>query len=204
MKQGLTEIVFLLDMSGSMDVMQEEAINGFNAFLKEQQNTEGEAQLTLILFDDRYIVKYDGVNIKDVCELNDRIYQPYGMTAYYDALGRTIRDVGLRLHNTPEDLRPEKVVFAILTDGEENASKEYKAKSIKEMIKHQEEKYNWKFIFLAANQDAFKSADNIGIGNYSNVGFTPQGIINTYSTLSKGISNYRSSGVLDQMPEDIE
>jgi uncharacterized protein YegL len=204
MKKDLTEIIFLLDMSGSMSIMKTEAINGFNTLINDQKKQEGEAQLTLVLFDDRYIVQYDGVDIKDVSELTEEIYQPLGMTAYFDALGKTISSVGSRLNDTPEELRPEKVIFAIMTDGQENASREYTSETIKERIKHQEEKYSWNFIFLAANQDAFKSADDIGISNFSNIAFTPQGVDNMYSTLSRGISNYRSTGVVCQMPEDIE
>lgn len=204
MKQGLTEIIFILDQSGSMNCMKNDAIGGFNSFLADQQNQEGEANLTLVLFDSHYYLKHHGVDIKKAEPLTEATYIPSGSTAYFDALGKTIDDVGYRLSNTPEHERPEKVVLAVMTDGEENSSKEYTARMIKDKIQHQEEKYNWKFIFLAANQDAFDAASKIGINNYSNFNFTPQGMDNMYSTLSKGISNYRNTGSIDQMPENIE
>jgi hypothetical protein len=203
MKKGLTEIIFILDRSTSMYFIQSVAISGFNEFLAEQKLQSGEANFTLVLFNHEYAVVKDGINIQSVEPLTEEVYVTSGMTAYFDAVGTTIESVGHRLSNTPEEQRPEKVIFVILTDGEENSSKKYTGSKIKEMSQHQEEKYSWKFIFLAANQDAMISSGAIGISNYANFAFTPQAMGNTYSTLSKSISNYRDTGSLEQMPENI-
>jgi len=130
---NLCEIGFVLDRSGSMNAMKEEAIGGINAFLESQQKLPGEARLTLVLFDHEYIVTYDGVPIKDVPPLDSHSYVPRGTTALLDAIGRTINTIGERLDKTPEPERPGKVIVAILTDGLENASQEFKRKEIFKM-----------------------------------------------------------------------
>jgi hypothetical protein len=124
-----------------MKDMELEARNGFNAFLESQQKLPGEARLTLVLFDHEYIVAHDGVPIKDALPLDEHTYVPRGTTALLDAIGRTINTIGERLDKTPEAERPAKVIVAILTDGLENASQEFKRKQIFKMIKHQREVY---------------------------------------------------------------
>jgi uncharacterized protein YegL len=121
MKENLTELVFILDRSGSMGTMAKEAIGGFNAFLEEQKKLPGEAKLTLALFDHQYSLVCNGKDIKDVEPLDDKTYVPRGTTALLDAIGRTIDDVGSRLSATTEAERPSKILVAILTDGQENA-----------------------------------------------------------------------------------
>jgi len=207
MKDNLTEIVFLLDKSGSMETLKQDTIGGFNSFIEEQKKQQKENNdeviFSTIFFDHNYHIDVTRLPIQDVPELSMHNYRPNGMTAYYDALGKSIVDIGNILNMTPENDRPSKVLFVVMTDGEENSSKTYNGTDIKNMIKHQEEKYNWKFIFMGANIDAELVAHDIGISNYSNFDFTPQGIYSSYTELSKCTSNYRSTGVLDQMPENI-
>ena len=131
--------------------------------LESQQKLPGEARLTLVLFDHEYIVTYDGVPIKDVPPLDSHSYVPRGPTALLDAIGRTINTIGERLDKTPEPGRPGKVIVAILTDGLENASQEFKRKEIFKMIKHQREVYSWEFVFLGAKQDAISTGAKMGI-----------------------------------------
>jgi uncharacterized protein (DUF427 family) len=192
-----------------MGSLKNDAIGSFNNFLSEQQKLEGECQFTLVLFDGNYYKPYDGINIQEIKPLNETTYCPAGSTAYFDALGKTIDSVGTRLNNTPEELRPEKIVVAIFTDGEENSSCEYSGDKIREMVEHQESKYNWQFIFMAANQDAFKSAQHIGIHNYSNVRASGQSIFTMNNRLNDVVSCYRSSDIdskcsIDLMPQNID
>jgi uncharacterized protein YegL len=172
-----TEIAFILDRSGSMSSMTHAAINGFNAFLEAQQNLRDEHQrvvpatFTLILFDDEYLTVYDRRPIETVVPLTLESYQPRGCTALLDAIGRTIDQLGGRLAATPEAERPAKVIIAILTDGEENASKDYNLNDVNQRITHQTAKYAWEFLFLAANQDAIATASRLGIAAHNSATF---------------------------------
>ena len=145
--------------------MAKEAIGGFNGFLESQQKLPGDARFTLVLFDHEYIVKYDERPIKDVPPLDEHTYVPRGTTALLDAIGRTIKTIGERLDKTPEPERTGKVIVAILNDGLENASQEFKPKQIRSMIEHQREKYAWEFIYLGANQDAIMVGETMGIAS---------------------------------------
>jgi len=145
-----------------MNAMKDEAVGGINAFLESQRKLPGQAGLTLVLFDHEYIVVHDGVPIKNVPPLNNDTYVPRGTTALLDAIGRTINTIGERLDKTPKPERPGKVIVAILTDGLENASQEFKRKEIFKMIKHQREVYSWEFVFLGAKQDAISAVAKIG------------------------------------------
>lgn len=193
MKQGLSEIICIIDRSGSMDHIKNDAIGGFNTFLEEQKKLPGEATLTYIQFDTEYEVVHENKTLRDVQPINDSIYIPRGSTALLDAIGKTIDATGRRLANTPEENRPEKVIVAILTDGEENSSRQYNLSKIKEMIKHQKEKYSWEFIFLGANQDAFAEAVKIGIDTKDTLNFnaTGIGVKTAYSGMSNIIRQYR-------------
>ena len=162
MNMNLTEIIFLLDRSGSMGGLESDTIGGFNAFLERQSQLEGETIVTAVLFDDRYEILWNGVKANEI-KLTEKEYYVRGCTALLDAVGKTILDVGHRLSRTSEDERPGKVIFVITTDGLENASREFTYEKVKGLIKHQQEKYNWEFIFLGANIDAAKEADSIGI-----------------------------------------
>jgi len=158
-----TEIAFILDRSGSMNCCQQDAIAGFNQFLDDQQKTEGLAKLTLILFDDEYLVAVSSIPVQEVVPLTDDTYQPRGCTALLDAIGQTIDDLGRRFAALSEKDRPEQVIVAILTDGLENASQRFTWKEIAGKIKHQTDTYKWIFLFLGANQDAIATAANLSI-----------------------------------------
>ena len=162
MNSHLTEIILLLDRSGSMHGLEQDTIGGINSLIAKQNEMAGKTQLTLVLFDDQYELVWNGVDAH-TARLTEKEYYVRGMTALLDAVGKTILDVGHRLAHTKEKDRPGKVMFVITTDGLENASREFTHKKVQEMIKHQEEKYNWEFIFMGANIDAAKEAAEIGI-----------------------------------------
>jgi Mg-chelatase subunit ChlD len=178
------EIVCVIDKSGSMGSIRADAIGGFNTFLQEQKALPGEAKLTLVLFSDKSEALYDRVDLQEVKELTLSTYVPLGSTALYDALGQTINSIGASLDKETD--KPDKVIFVILTDGEENSSIEFKKEKVAEMIKHQQEKYSWEFIFLAANQDAFKAGAslNISASNTANFDATSLGLRSAYSSIN--------------------
>lgn len=192
MKNELTEIIFLLDRSGSMEGLESDTIGGFNALLKKQCQLEGETVVTAVLFDDQYEVLWNGIDAKRV-KLTDKEYYVRGCTALLDAIGRTILDVGYRLSNISEEQKPGKVIFVITTDGMENASSEFTYKKIKELIKHQKEKYNWEFIFMGANMDAIQEADNIGItmDNAYTFEASSDGVEKMYNIISEAVTEKR-------------
>ena len=169
MNQNLTEIVFILDRSGSMNGLESDTIGGFNGFVKKQAEA-GPASLTTVLFDDRYEILHNGIDAGNAA-LTDREYFTRGSTALLDAVGKTINDVGKRLHATPETLRPGKVIFVITTDGMENASREFGYDEVKRMISHQTEKYGWEFIFMGANIDAAAEGNRLGIASERSFSF---------------------------------
>lgn len=195
MKKGLFDLVFIMDRSGSMDAIKNDAIGGFNKFIETQKALPGEAKFTLVLFDHEYLIEHNGVNLQSVKPLDNNSYVPRGMTALLDAVGRTITDVGNRLSNVSEDERPEKVVVAIMTDGEENASTDYNKDKINKMIGHQRDMYQWEFIFLAAGQDAIKAGASMGIPMQASINFaqTGDGVMRAMSTASNYMANTRSS-----------
>jgi len=197
MKHGLAELVCILDRSGSMGSMRQEAIGGINAFIEEQKKVPGEAKLTIVLFDNEYLLASNREPIQNVKLFDETTYQPRGTTALLDAVGRTILDIGRILDNTPDAEKPETVVVAILTDGEENASKDFKKEKIKEMIEHQQTKYGWKFIFLAADPKAFADATQhygIKVADARLFDSSAKGVRDSYSTLSARVTSYRGGG----------
>lgn len=197
MKKGLTEVVCVLDRSWSMTHIIKEAIGGFNKFLKEQKEEEGECNISIVLFNDGYDLIKDCISIEEADDLNDEDYYPRGSTALYDAIGKTINAVGERLMKTDEKDRPERVLFVILTDGEENNSKEFLKEDISSLIQQQEQKYKWEFIYLGANQDAMATGNGMGIRSQNTMDYvaSPQGMSNAYLTISKSVTSFRSSGV---------
>ena len=163
MKKGLTEIVFILDKSGSMGGLEDDTIGGFNSLLKKQKKEEGEAIVSTVLFDDTSDVIHDRVPMDNVQELNDDVYVVGGCTALLDAIGGAIHHIG-NIHKYARDEdRPEKTVFIITTDGMENASHHYSYSKVKGMVERQKTKYGWEFLFLGANIDAIETAGHIGI-----------------------------------------
>lgn len=194
MKKGLAEVVCIIDRSGSMQSIASDTIGGFNSFLQDCKNAPEDRRMTVVLFDHDYNIIHNYIPAKDLPDLNNTTYVPRGNTALYDAIGRTINEVGARLANTPECDRPETVIFAILTDGEENASREFNAAKIKEMIEHQAEKYSWSFVYLGANQDSVLAAGRIGIksGNVANYSCDSITVQKTFRKMSEGVS-YRTA-----------
>ena len=173
MRENLTEMVFVLDRSGSMRSLTADTIGGFNELIEKQKKIEGDAYVTTVLFDHEYELLHDHVALGEVAPLTDREYFARGGTALLDAVGRTINAVGARLAATPEEERPKHVVFVITTDGMENASCEYTAKQVREMVEHQQQKYSWQFVFLGANMDAVSEAGKLGISASHAANFAP-------------------------------
>ena len=207
MNKNLTEIVFILDRSGSMGHLTDDTIGGFNTFIENQKKEDGEAVLTTVLFDNQYELLHDGVNLKDVNPLTNKEYFARGTTALMDAVGKTINTIGNRLSNTKEEDKPSKVIMVITTDGAENASMEFTQPQIKEMIEHQTNKYDWQFMFLGANIDAVSTAQNFGISGQFAANYTASsvGTDALYSTLSKSVSCVRGMGVLeDNWKDDLK
>lgn len=192
MKKDLTEIVFLLDRSGSMAGLEEDTIGGFNAFIERQNKLEEETLLTAILFDDSYEILWNGINTNNV-KLTNREYFVRGMTALLDAVGKTILDVENRLSRTSKVYQPGKVIFVITTDGMENASSEFTYKKVKELIKRQQAKYDWQFIFMGANMDAAEEADQIGISKEHAYDFeaSTSGVKVMYEKVSEMVADKR-------------
>ena len=196
MKEGLTEIVCVVDRSGSMHEVRSDAIGGFNAFLAEQKRLPGEARLTLVLFNHEYTPVHQGVPIASVPPLDESTYVPQGTTALLDAVGRTIEDVGKRLAATPEGERPSKVIVGILTDGLENSSTDYTRSRVLDLINRQRSVYKWEFVFLAANQNAIQEGAAIGIAAHDAMTFAATGLGTQKACLhlSAAVASYRMTG----------
>lgn len=164
MKKGLTELVFLLDRSGSMSGLETDTIGGFNAMLEKQKREAGEAFVSTVLFSNSSEVIHDRVAIRDVKNLTGETYAVGGCTALLDAIGGAIHHIGnIHKYAREEDV-PERTLFVITTDGMENASHRYDSDRVKRMIERQKTKYGWEFLFLAANIDAVETAERFGIG----------------------------------------
>ncbi|PQJ27427.1 vWA domain-containing protein [Rubritalea profundi] len=210
MNNELTEIAFILDRSGSMQSLTDAAITGFNSFLDDQLDAPGEARLTLVLFDNEYILHANRAPLKEVQKLDTLSYVPRGTTALLDAIGRTIESIGAKLSCAPEKDRPGSVTIAIYTDGYENASTDYSATRIREMIKHQTKQYNWQFLFLAANEDAIATAAHYGIdkNNAAQVLFSQTGMHSSTQSISRKVkaSRIRCSEVWndDELAKDAD
>jgi hypothetical protein len=195
------EIAYILDRSGSMQPMQEPAVAAFNDFLKAQLEVPGEARLTLVQFDDQYEVPVAALRLPDVPQLTAATYTPRGSTALLDAIGRTIKDLDTRLQKLPPAHQPAKVILAIFTDGEENASREYTAKHISDLIALYRDTKGWEFLFLAANQDAIATAAKMSLdqGVSGNVSYSMGGIQATGKALARKVrvSRMKASGTMD-------
>ncbi len=194
MKKGLTELVFILDRSGSMNGLESDTIGGFNSVLTKQQAEEGNANITTILFDDKYEVLHDRYNIKKVPRMTKKEYYVRGTTALLDAIGKTIHKIGNVQKFASDDDRAEKVMFVIITDGMENASVEYSYEKVKEMIERQTKKYNWEFLFLGANIDAVETAGRFGIAKEraANYHADGEGTMLNYEVISETVSMVRA------------
>lgn len=193
MNANLTELVFILDRSGSMSGLESDTIGGFNSMLKKQQNEPGDAVVTTVLFDDQYELLHDRINIKGVSPITEKDYYVRGSTAMLDAVGKTIQKIVNVQKNTSEDQRAGRVMFVITTDGMENASREYTYEKIKEMIETEKTKYGWEFIFLGANIDAVSTAARFGIDKDRAANYCPdsQGTCLNFMVVSEAVSELR-------------
>jgi len=193
MKKGLTEMVFILDRSGSMAGLESDTIGGFNGMLNSQRQVEGEAVVTTVLFDDQYELLHDRIPLAGVAPITDKQYYVRGCTALLDAVGRTIQKIANVQDITAEEMRAEKVIFVITTDGMENASQQYSADKVRQMIKRQQEKYGWEFLFLGANIDALETAEKYGIDRSRAAQFhnDAQGVEVNYRVISETVGNVR-------------
>jgi len=163
MRKGLTEIVFILDRSGSMSGLEEDTIGGFNSMLEKQKKLDGEAIASVVLFDDQNEVLYDREDIRRIEPMNDKQYYARGCTALLDAIGGAIHHIGNCHKYAREEDVPEKTLFIITTDGMENSSTRYSYEEVRRMVERQQDKYHWEFLFLGANMDAIKTAGRFGI-----------------------------------------
>jgi len=199
MKTGYTDITVILDRSGSMSIVKNDTIGGFNTFIEEQKKAPGDGTLTLVQFDDQYQVDYLRVPLADVKPLDESTYVPRGWTALLDAIGKTVNTLGETYAKMPEDERPENVVLVIQTDGEENRSQEFKTDQIKEMLERQAQDYKWQIIYLGANQDAFKVGAAMGIRAASTMNYagTGQGTKDALIRTSAAVIQYRASNTSD-------
>ncbi len=198
MKKNLTELVFILDKSGSMYNLATDTIGGYNSLLEKQRKVEGECTITTVLFSDQYALLHDRIDIRAIRPITDKEYSTGGMTALYDAVGRTLSKIENAQVHTAEDYRAEKVMVVIITDGYENASREYDAAQVKSLIERQKEK-GWEFIFLGANIDSVSTAANIGISADRAVDYVPdkQGTELNYDAMSRAVSSYRCCRAVD-------
>lgn len=195
MKEGLTEIIMILDRSGSMRPRRQDVIGSINTFLAEQRAVPGEVRFTLVMFSSsgEQLKVYDCMNIRKI-HINDSDYSPDGCTALLDAVASTIDEVGARLHNTPEDERPDKVLVCIITDGQENDSRKFNRRNVFDRIKLQTNTYNWKFIYLGANQDSFAEGASLGIQHAKNFYNTQVGVANMMRGVSAMTLGFRATG----------
>ncbi len=189
---GSVLIVAVLDRSGSMGHLKADVIGGFNTFLKDQQEQEGEAQFTLVQFDSEIEFLKEMVDIKDMEPLNETTFVPRGSTSLNDAIGMAIERTGTAIDGLGVE-GPDGVVFLIVTDGEENTSQEFTTKQIRDLIKVKEEEKNWSFIYLAANVDAFAEGGSRGVRMGATKGFegSSEGVRVAYASMGETISSYR-------------
>ncbi len=193
MKNNITELVFILDRSGSMAGLESDTIGGFNAMIEKQKKIDGKCFVSTVLFDNVSEVLHDRVDLSAIQPMTDKDYTVGGCTALIDAIGGAIHHIGnIHKYARPEDV-PEHTVFVITTDGMENASHRYTADKVKNMVQRQTEKYGWEFLFLGANIDAVETASNIGIAKDRAVNFhsDKEGTALNYSVMSEAIENVR-------------
>ena len=204
MKKNLTELVFILDRSGSMQGLEGDTIGGFNAMIEKQKKEPGEAFVSTVLFDDRTEVLHDRVKVDEVRPITNKEYYVRGCTALLDAIGGAIHHIGnIHKYARPEDV-PEHTLFVITTDGMENASRRYSARRVKEMIQRQKEQYGWEFLFLGANIDAVETAGHLGIAPDRAVNYhcDSEGTRLNYEVVGQAVAAVRCSAPLDEHWKD--
>lgn len=198
MKKNLTEVVFIIDRSGSMHGLENDTIGGFNSMIKKQKSAEGEAFVSTVLFSNFSEVLHDRTDIKNVQPLTEKDYTVGGCTALLDAIGGAVNHIGnIHKYARPEDV-PENTLFVITTDGMENASRFYSSDKVKKMIERQKSKYGWEFLFLGANIDAVETGAGLGIGADRAVTYNSDsaGTALNYDVISDAISTLRCSAPL--------
>lgn len=199
MKKGLTEIIFILDRSGSMSGLEKDTIGGFNALIEKQKREEGEVILSTVLFDHACQVLHDRVNLRTVGPITEEDYFVRGCTALLDAVGGAIHHIGnVHKYARPEDV-PEHTLVVITTDGMENASQRYSHQQVRKMVERQQEKYGWEFLFLGANIDAVETAGHMGIApqRAANYCCDAEGTQLNYEVLSQAVCSVRVGAPLD-------
>ncbi len=207
MKNNITELVFILDRSGSMSGLESDTVGGFNAMINKQKKEDGTAYVTTVLFDTRFDRIHDRLRLEDVPALTEKDYVPGGCTALLDAIGDTVRHIAqIHKYARAEDV-PEKTVVVITTDGLENASRRYDLDQVKKLIEHEREKYGWEFLFLGANIDAVETAREIGISSARSANFVPdrKGLGLCFEVMSGAIrSARRGAPMADDWSEAVE
>ena len=199
MKNNLTELVFILDRSGSMRGLESDTIGGFNGMIDNQKKVDGKCYVTTVLFDTRFDRLHDRAELNEIKLMTDKDYCVGGCTALLDAIGDTIRHITqIHKYARPEDV-PEHTTFVIMTDGMENASHRYSSQKVKEMIEHEKEKYGWEFHFLAANIDAVETASHIGIMADRSVDYLAdsEGTDVAFKTVSDAVCSQRMGMPID-------
>lgn len=197
MRKGLTEIVFILDRSGSMAGLEADTIGGFNSMMEQQKKEAGEAYVTTVLFDNQCEVLHDRVPINSVSKITEKDYYVRGCTALLDAVGGAVWHIGNVHKYAREEDRPEKTLFVITTDGMENASVSYGYENVKRMIERKQKKYGWEFIFIGANIDAIEIAGNFGIPKKRAVDYVHDGVgtKNVFASINKAVCAVRMAEV---------
>ncbi len=196
MKNGLTYIIFVIDRSGSMGSIKNDMIGGFNTFIKKQKEANlGECKIFAYKFDDVYEPMFENIDLNDVPLLDQNNYIPRGWTALYDAMGKTIDNIGTCLAEMKEEDRPEKVLVVTITDGEENSSRIFKQQDIADKITHQREVYKWDFAYIGANQDSWAVGSSIGYQSGTTLDYAANsaGTAYAFDTLCCSTQTYRSS-----------
>lgn len=205
MKKGLTELVFILDRSGSMNGLESDTIGGFNSLIEKQKKEDGEAVVSTVIFDDVCEVLHDRVDLRKIEPMNDKQYYTRGCTALLDAIGGAIHHIGNVHKYCRDEDRPEKTIFVITTDGLENASERYNLKQVNKMVRRQQDKYKWEFLFLGANMDAVAEAGRFGIKASRAVDYNCDsiGTATNYAVITNAISAARICDVdMEEVFED--
>lgn len=197
MEKGTTELVFILDKSGSMSGMEQDTIGGFNSMIEKQKQLDGKVYVSTVLFSNDSEVLHDRQSLDEIKPLTTSDYVVGGCTALLDALGSAIHHIGNVHKYAREEDVPERTVFVITTDGMENASRSYSAEQVKSMVRRQQEKYGWEFLFVAANIDAVETARNIGIKRERAANYDVAESRSMYSEVANTLYSYRECGVID-------
>lgn len=193
----LTEIIFIIDKSGSMQPLTDDTIGGFNGFIESQRELDGDAYLTTVLFSTTHKKLHNHIDIHEVPAMDKKQYVPGGMTAMLDTLGETINEVQTRIDDTSVDERPNNILFVITTDGLDNSSHTYNKSTVQKMIEHQTKGHGWQFIFLGANMDAVSEASQLGIDLAATYTADSIGTKAVYDSIACAASSYRATGVVD-------